>query len=784
MFDRVSLALALAALASMPLYAQEADDSDEPRRSDIIVTAPRVAGSVETDIPAEITLDAADIQAYGTNSVADLLSSLGPQTRTGRGRGGGQPVVLINGRRVSGFAEIRDLPSEAIEKVEVFPEEVALRYGYAADQRVVNFILKRDFAAVTGEVEYGGPTRGGRDEVEFTSTILRLKKTSRTNITGKFNRATAITEDERNIIQPAGDAASRTLSPAMESWSLNGTISDRISETGSAALNLSAERVDTRSLLGQPLGFANPLVRAGRADVFKSGVTLDGELATFRWTVTGNGEASRSRTLTDRGLVTPDRARSEIELGNVTGLLTGPIVRMPAGAARLSLRTGYDQRRIRSTTVRNTGTTRASLGRGDLNGQISLDIPLASRKEGVALALGDLSINGNFAYRDLSDFGGIKNYGYGLSWSPLKPVTLTASVAVDDGAPSQEQLGNPFILTPRVTVFDFVRGETVFADVLTGGNTGLRAEKRRDVKLGLSITPPKLSNLTISANYFRNRAANPIASFPAITAEIERAFPRRVVRGTGGQLLSLDQRPVNFFASRSDQLRWGVNFSKDFKAPPGAERPRGPGGIPGGFPGGGRGGGGPRAGGGSGGPGGGGGGGGGGGMGRFGSPGGGWRLSVYHSVKFSDEITIARGLPTLDLLGGDAVNSFGGSPRHIVDVEGGVFKQGVGMRAEAAWKSGTTVNGGVIPGGGISPDLRFSDLFTLNLRMFMSFDQRKKLVERAPFLKGSRIALRFNNVFDSIQKIRGSDGSQPLRYQPGYVDPIGRSFEVSFRKLF
>ncbi len=778
MFNRFSLAFVLVALAPMPALAQEAEESDEPRRSDIIVTAPRIAGSVETDIPAEITLDAADIQAYGANSVADLLSSLGPQTRTGRGRGGGQPVVLINGRRVSGFAEIRDLPSEAIEKVEVFPEEVALRYGYAADQRVVNFILKRDFAAVTGEIEFSGPTRGGRDEVELTSTILRLKKTSRTNITGKFNRATAITEDERNIIQPAGDAASRTLSPATENWSLNGAISDRISATGSAALNVSAERVDTRSLLGQPLGFANPLVRAGRTDVFKSGVTLDGELASFRWTVTGNGEASRSRTITDRGQATPDRARSQIELGNVTALLTGPIVRLPAGPARLSVRTGYDQRRIRSTTVRSVGTARAALERGDLNGQISLDIPLASRKEGVALALGDLSINGNFAYRDLSDFGGIKNFGYGLSWSPFQPVTLTASVSVDDGAPSQEQLGNPFIVTPRVTVFDFVRGETVFVDVLTGGNAGLRAEKRRDVRLGLSVTPPKLSNLTFSANYFRNRAANPIASFPVITAEIERAFPGRVVRGVGGQLLSLDQRPVNFLASQTDQLRWGVNFSKDFKAPPGAERTRGPGGIPGGFPGGGRSGGGPRAGGGSGGP------GGGGGMGRFGSPGGGWRLSVYHSVKFADEITIARGLPTLDLLGGDAVNSFGGSPRHSVDIEGGVFKQGLGMRAEAAWKSGTTVDGGVIPGGGLSPDLRFSELFTLNLRLFMSFDQRKNLVERAPFLKGSRIALRFNNVFDSIQRVRGSDGSQPLRYQPGYVDPVGRSFEISFRKLF
>ncbi|MGJ3629017.1 hypothetical protein AB5I41_23055 [Sphingomonas sp. MMS24-JH45] len=47
-----------------------------------------------------------------------------PQTRSGRGAGG-PPVVLVNGRRVSGFQEIRDLPTEAIQRVDILPEEVA-----------------------------------------------------------------------------------------------------------------------------------------------------------------------------------------------------------------------------------------------------------------------------------------------------------------------------------------------------------------------------------------------------------------------------------------------------------------------------------------------------------------------------------------------------------------------------------------------------------------------------------------------------------------------------------
>jgi hypothetical protein len=776
-------------LSTQPAIAAEEAPEASTASKDIVVTAPRIQGSVDTDIPAEVELNEADIKAYGASSVADLLSSLGPQTRTGRGRGGGFPVVLLNGRRVSGFAEIRDLPPEAILKVEVFPEEVALRYGFSADQRVVNFILKPGFNAITAETEIGGPTRGGRDEVEFTTTLLRIGKTNRANITGSYNRGDAITEAERNIVQTVGvnDGAFRTLLSQTDNWKLNASVNDRIGLTSGATLNLTFDRTDSNGLLGRPLGLTSPLERNSRSDQLRAGVTVDGEIGRWRWTITGNGDLGRTQTLIDRVSGTTDRTRANTEVGNLTGLISGPVAQLPAGKATMSIRTGYDRRRIRSTSTRGVSTVRSQLQRGDANGQVSVDIPLASRREGVALALGDLSINGNIAYRDLSDFGGLTNYGYGLTWSPIEGMTLTASASVDDGAPSQEQLGNPLQLTPLVTVFDFVRGETVLADVITGGNARLQAEKRRDTRLGINITSQKIEGLSFSASYSRNRADNPISGFPVLTAETERAFPGRVVRNAAGRLISIDQRPINYAASRTDQLRWGFNLFKQFKQAPGAGSggmPRFPGGGPGGGPGAGgppRGpgaGGGPPRGPGGGGP------GGGFGGGRFGPQGGGWSLSAYHSIRFTDDITVANNLPRLDLLDGDAVGSFGGSARHSVDVEGGAFKNGLGIRLIASWRSGTDIDGGPIPGGGISPDLRFGSLFTLNTRLFMNFDQRKGLIKRMPFLKGSRISLRVNNVFDTIQTIQDSNGSTPLRYQPGYVDPLGRNIEFSFRKLF
>ena len=72
-----------------------------------------------------------DTAAYGASNIAELLTYLEPLTRSSRGRADGQPVLLVNGRRISGFREIQGMPSEAIERIDILPEEVALEYGYA-----------------------------------------------------------------------------------------------------------------------------------------------------------------------------------------------------------------------------------------------------------------------------------------------------------------------------------------------------------------------------------------------------------------------------------------------------------------------------------------------------------------------------------------------------------------------------------------------------------------------------------------------------------------------------
>ena len=59
-----------------------------------------------------------------------------------------------------------------------------------------------------------------------------------------------------------------------------------------------------------------------------------------------------------------------------------------------------------------------------------------------------------------------------------------------------------------------------------------------------------------------------------------------------------------------------------------------------------------------------------------------------------------------------------------------------------------------------------------------------KLIEKLPFLKGSRLRLSFDNLFDAQRRITDANGVVPLNYQPGYIDPLGRYIELEWRKTF
>jgi len=151
---------------------------------------------------------------------------------------------------------------------------------------------------------------------------------------------------------------------------------------------------------------------------------------------------------------------------------------------------------------------------------------------------------------------------------------------------------------------------------------------------------------------------------------------------------------------------------------------------------------------------------------------------VFHTIRFSEKVLVAPGGPELDLLDGDALTG-GGVARHGLEMEGGAFYKGLGLRFNASWTAPTELRS--TTGGS---DLRFGSVFDVDLRAFVNFDQQKSIVEAVPFLKGSRLSLKVENLFDSRQKVTDEAGLVPLSYQADFLDPRGRVIGIDFRKMF
>ncbi|MFZ8354245.1 hypothetical protein ACO1L2_13785, partial [Staphylococcus aureus] len=83
----------------------------------------------------------------------------------------------------------------------------------------------------------------------------------------------------------------------------------------------------------------------------------------------------------------------------------------------------------------------------------------------------------------------------------------------------------------------YVTGRTVDVTSLSGGDPNLVADSREVTKLGLTFKPVSTQDLTLQANWIRERIDNPVESFPAVTPEIAAAFPDRFVRDASGDLV-------------------------------------------------------------------------------------------------------------------------------------------------------------------------------------------------------------------------------------------------------
>ena len=800
---RSILCLSSAALvtAAFPLAAQEesAPPAETPAEGSegggtIVVTAPRLRGQVITEQEPIAVYDEEDIKTFGAGSVADLVAAVSAQTGSARGRGGGQPVFLVNGIRVASFREFRSYPPEAVARVEVLPEEVAQRFGFAPDRRVINFILKEDFSSREVEFEYAQPGGGGYSANEQEFTLLRIIDGARINANLEFEDTTLLTEAERGVRQSASSVP--TLGGASDPAAFRSLVADSSSieatanwakaflESGSSlSLNATFARADARSLSGLDtvlLGGADgatalrilagdPLERRSRSDSYAGAATYTRPIGDFQLTATADATFTNSVSEIDRradssalvaaaasgmlaldaplpALPDPgfDTASSDTYRLDTKATLRGRAFDLPAGEVAVTLDGGFVRNGIESEDTR--GALPVQLSRSRFEGGVNLVVPVTSRRYDVADAIGSFTLNGSAGLDHLSDFGTLSDYTIGLNWEPFDNLDLQATFIAADAAPSLTQLGGPRLVTLNVPVFDFVTGESVLAGIITGGNPDLIAESQRDWKFSANWELPFWENTRLRGEYVRNRSDDVTAAFPVLTPAIEAAFPLRVDRAADGTLLSIDRRPVTFAETRANRAVIALTTRGEIGDAEERESGRGRGGpsfmIGGGNDG----------------------------VGRY-------FVNLQHTIELENTVLVAPGGPLLDQLAGQALGE-AGFARNASSLEAGLFWNGYGVRLSGDYIGEASILGA----GGPEGDLFLGELATFDLRLFL--DLGEVLDAEEGLFEGLRLSLSADNIFDARRRITDGNGEVPLAFQPFLVDPVGRFLGIELRKLF
>jgi len=838
-------AIVLGLAMPVGVCAQEAPPS-EPPSPEVTVTGKRIPGSVVGAVEPVAVLDAQALEALGATNLADLLKKVKALTSSS---GGGEPVMLLNGRRVSGFAEFQSLPYEAMERIEVLPEQEAARFGYPPNVRVMNFITKKTFRAVTVHLLPGVTTEGGGGTRYSEVTSARIDGPRRLTFNVSHLRQNPVLQSQRAIVPdpdtlfattgnvtgvngasldsrldalagrsvtlagvPVDPAARgtlaayanspagvtdlgpyRTLQPLTDTIHSEASIASPLTKTVSGSLMVSMEAIQTRGLNGLApallrvpggLGnfpFANDtllyrylpdsvLRQRTTSMALHAGGTLTGDVRRWSWAITGNYDRMVSRSTSEIGVplealqasiaaggdpmaaIDPviaarrDQNRSRVvsDTIGVKATANGPLVRLPAGEAMLTVTTDYS--RIDSEARSNLSLPTDGIGRTMRGASVNANVPIASAREGSLGFLGEMQLNAMAGVSQVSDFGRLNTSNLGLNWTPFRPVQLNASINVAQAAPAVTQLVAPVLATPNTPFFDYVTGRSTLVTAIFGGNPYLAPEKRRVTTLGIAVQPIKDKEIRLSTDYVDTRIANQAASLGGATPAFQRVFPDLFVRDALGQLVSVDLRPVNLAFERERKLRLTINAQLTLdKTPPPPPRPA-PGtdakAAPPPPP--------PK-------------------------PRPSLWLSATTNYRLEDRLTLRRPGPAVDLLDGATLSGTGGRPRWDVDLNGhfsyGLFNLGVYGRLQGPTRIRSDI---------AASDLRFSGRTWLVLYSFVRLEN----VIKKPWAKGLNVDFAAENLLNDRINVTDRNGQTPNRFQPAYIDPLGRSVRVGVRKLF
>ncbi|WP_275228348.1 TonB-dependent receptor domain-containing protein [Novosphingobium album (ex Liu et al. 2023)] len=436
-----------------------------------------------------------------------------------RGLGPDATLTLLDGNRLAygGFAQgidISAIPLEAVDRVEIVPDGSSALYGSDAVAGVVNVILRPPANGLSARARWGKATDGGDFSQQYSLVGGSEWQTGGAMAAYGYRQNDSIQARQRGYAAALGDPYVLFPEQTVHSGIL------RLTQDVGNAVQLRFDGLFNSRKTGRQISAYGAVLTSATSDrLYALAPTLEARLGTS-WRFSLRGAYSKGRTIgrerdyvEDTEIFNAAVCYCNVLLG-AEAFIEGPVLRLPAGTARLVAGGGY---RTNKFANRNVDTGSGFSGRqNDGYAYAELFVPLVAEADQVPWVR-NLSVTAAGRYDRYNRFGDIATPKLGLVYGPLPGVELKLSWGRSFKAPTllqQLQTRSASLVNAQALVGANVP-EGATALYTEGGAPDLRPERATSMSWTAQWQPSQRFSLDVT--YFRikydDRVIQPIGSY-------------------------------------------------------------------------------------------------------------------------------------------------------------------------------------------------------------------------------------------------------------------------------
>jgi iron complex outermembrane recepter protein len=462
-----------------------------------------------------------DISAISGTALAGgrantLNNRVGVESIDLRGLGPESTLVLVDGQRIApggylgNITDISTIPLAAIDRIEILTDGASAVYGSDAVGGVVNFITRADLSGSETQARYAAVTDGGFTQSTIGETVGHVWDTGSALLSYEYFNETPLDARDRSFSETA--VPPFVLLPEATRHSLFATIRQKLTPD----ITIFADGTYAHKSTYTDFATATTNTRySGATEPYSADAGININLPREAYVEVSSAYSSGGahyKQFANQGQLTADVDGRPTTL-STDAKLSGPLLTIPSGQLMYAIGGQYRRETLDLTDAVHANSN-LNIHRNVSAGFLELRIPVLGKRSETSPST--LEVDVADRYERYSDFGSTNNPKVGLSWIPIRGLTLRGSYGTSFRAPALDDLDGTPTEVVSLPLADPVGGGSSCKPfsasnnctntlLVFGGNGALNPEKAKTWTTGLTFQPSELPALKLNGTYYSIR---------------------------------------------------------------------------------------------------------------------------------------------------------------------------------------------------------------------------------------------------------------------------------------